>query len=163
MLNIQWQWWWIGVAVLTVVLAFAFYIRRRFVIVTVTGTSMTPTLQPGDRLVVCRRSIAELEIGDIVVLRPPRPPYASLPTSPASRRSSSGWKVKRVVALPGDPVPQEAYAATGGLRIVPDGFLIVFGDSDASHDSRRVGLYPAAGVLGVAVRDFRVPESSESV
>ncbi|NUR28023.1 MAG: hypothetical protein HOV83_19635 [Catenulispora sp.] len=127
-------------------------LRRRWVLVTVTGISMTPELQPGDRLLVRRCGIAELKIGDIVVLEPPRPLTPSGVVITVRPRPATPWKVKRVAALPGDPVPPQARAASGGRRIVPDGTLIVFGDSDASRDSRHIGLYPGDRILGVATR-----------
>ncbi|GAA3082685.1 S26 family signal peptidase [Streptosporangium carneum] len=127
-------------------------LRRRWTTVTVVGVSMTPTLLPGDRLLVRRCGITELKVGDIVVLEPPRPatPYGVVVT--ASPLTRTRWKVKRVAALPGDPIPARARAATGDRQTVPENSLIVFGDGVESHDSRQVGLYPGDRILGVAVR-----------
>ncbi|MER7213459.1 S26 family signal peptidase [Streptosporangium sp. NPDC020072] len=127
-------------------------LRRRWVLVTVSGTSMTPTLQPGDRLLVRRCRITGLKVGDIVVLEPPRPVHPRGVVVVAPARPRTRWKVKRVVALPGDRIPVSARAASDGRETVPENSLIVFGDAGESHDSRQVGLYSGDRILGVAVR-----------
>ncbi|WP_219825575.1 signal peptidase I [Nonomuraea typhae] len=113
----------------------AVWARRSYVVVTVQGESMTPTLADGDRVLVRRRRPGQVSRGDVVVLEPPREP--------------GRWNVKRVVALPGDPVPD-------GLRetgTVPDGALVVLGDNPGgSADSRQRGFFPADQLLGVALR-----------
>ncbi|TMR93316.1 S26 family signal peptidase [Nonomuraea basaltis] len=45
--------------------------RRRYVVVTVEGTSMVPTLNDGDRVLVRRRRIDQVSRGDVIVLKPP--------------------------------------------------------------------------------------------
>ncbi|MEW9551985.1 S26 family signal peptidase [Nonomuraea sp. NPDC050783] len=127
-------------------------VRRRVVVVTVSGTSMTPTLHPGEKLLVRRCGIAALKVGDIVVLEPPRVPVSPEVTVLAPLPARTRWQVKRVAALPGDPIPPPAREAAGTLRAVPDGTLIVLGDNDASNDSRLSGPYPADRILGVALR-----------
>ncbi|MEV8637011.1 S26 family signal peptidase [Streptosporangium sp. NPDC051023] len=141
----------IAISSLAAATALLAHLRRRWVMVTVSGISMTPTLQPGDRLLVRRCRIAELKVGDIVVLEPPRPVHPNGVVVIAPARSRTRWKVKRVAALPGDRIPASAHAATGGRETVPKDSLIVFGDADESHDSRQVGLYPGDRILGVAV------------
>lgn len=125
-------------------------IRRRFIVVKVTGTSMTPALMPGDRVLVRRGARHELRAGRIVVFGPPRDecsvwasdgPMAPIP-----------WTIKRVAAVPGDAVPEAARPAVGGTALVPPGMLVVLGDNAGSIDSRTWGFVPAADVLGVAVR-----------
>ncbi|MFG1949392.1 S26 family signal peptidase [Nonomuraea sp. NPDC048826] len=118
-------------------------VRRRIVVVTVSGISMTPTLRPGEKLLVRRCGLSALKVGDIVVLEPPRA---------AVSRAGTPWQVKRVAALPGDPIPVSAREASGALRAVPDGALIVLGDNTASDDSRRTGPYPGDRILGVVLR-----------
>lgn len=127
-------------------------VRRRIVVVTVSGTSMTPTLHPGEKLLVRRCGITALKVGDIVVLEPPRVPVSHEVTVLARLPTRTQWQIKRVAALPGDPIPPPAQKAAGTLRAVPDGTLIVLGDNNASNDSRLNGPYPADRILGIALR-----------
>ena len=83
--------------------------RRRFVVVTVAGVSMEPTLRPGDRVLVRRRGSDSLRIGAIVVFREPDD---NLPGAPAPRAASQRWVIKRIAALPGHSRPR---AASGGI------------------------------------------------
>jgi signal peptidase I len=118
-------------------------LRRRLLLVTVEGTSMTPTYSPGDRLLVRRVAFAALRRGDAVVLRPP----GAVP--PGDPR----YLVKRAAALPGDPVPA-GVPADG--PVVPAGRLAVLGDNaPGSADSRAMGLLPAGSVVGVVVRRMK--------
>jgi hypothetical protein len=118
--------------------------RRLFTVVTVDGISMTPALNPGDRLLVGplwrppRR-------GEVVTLRPPQP----LPAGHAHP-----WMVKRVAAVAGDAVPgavARSQPALAGQR-VPSGQVIVLGDHPASVDSKAWGLLPAGALGGRVIR-----------
>lgn len=149
-------------------------VRRRFVVVTVRGISMHPTLAPGDRLVLDRRRAATAARGDIVGVvtggerRDPGP----------ARRQVY---VKRVAAVAGDPLPPGVPPPPGGAApagadpgsppagtgtgggagerpAVPDGMLVVLGDGRFSLDSTTWGCVPRTGVLGVAIR-FRTADS----
>jgi len=112
-----------------VALASGVWVRRRLVVVVVEGPSMLPTLQPGDRVLVRRTSLARIRSGQVVVLRRPGP---------------QAWMIKRAAAVPGEPWDD---------RPVPAGWLAVLGDNpDSSADSREFGLVPAASVLGAVVR-----------
>src|SRR5579875_3762157 len=112
----------------------ALVVRRRFVIVTVSGTSMTPALRPGDRVLVRRGTSQRLRPGTVVVVRQPddgcRAPGGSRPDR------GRGWVIKRVAAADGDTVPESVRPAVSGARVVPSGKLVVLGDSDSSADSR---------------------------
>lgn len=132
-------------------------LRRSFVVVTVTGRSMVPALMPGDRLLVRRGPAHGLRAGLIVVFGQPRDECQVWDADVAPPRIP--WTVKRVVALPGDPVPSGARPAVGGLAVVPPGMLVVFGDNVGSVDSRTWGFLPSANVLGVAVRRLGVSGS----
>ncbi|MCT2590613.1 signal peptidase I [Streptomyces sp. N2-109] len=122
------------------------YLRRTFVVVAVQGSSMAPTLQDGERVVVRRRLLTQLRRGDVVVLRPPDPSGV-----PAGDPPTTGWNIKRVAALPGDPVPEESTGALPGTH-VPPGSLVVLGDNSHSIDSRHRGFFSGERVLGKAVR-----------
>jgi signal peptidase I len=124
-------------------------IRHRYVVVTVDGVSMAPTLVNGDRVMVRRRRVTEVHRGDVVVLEPPANPpgdYLPGPAGVDGRR----WNIKRAVAVPGDPVPDGVPA--GGIDRVPAGSLVVFGDNPNSVDSRQRGLFDGSHLLGVAIR-----------
>ncbi|MEV4380403.1 S26 family signal peptidase [Streptosporangium sp. NPDC049644] len=96
----------IGVLLFGVLLlaAGASWARRSYVVITVDGTSTTPTLTDGDRVLVRRRRLDRVGRGDVVVLEPPPDPsgrYMPGPSGPDGRH----WNIKRVAALPSDPVP----------------------------------------------------------
>ncbi|WP_189163434.1 S26 family signal peptidase [Sphaerisporangium melleum] len=153
----------------------AAFFRRRFFRVTVIGNSMRPTYTPGDRLLARRSDLNNLERGQAVVIKQPIGPSpraadhgvgpfairwgnrrlarSSQPNVPRSRMGHLA--VKRVVALPGDPLPQEiqkAFSHTLPERI-PRGRFAVLGDnSEGSVDSRVYGLVPEDAVRGVIIR-----------
>ncbi|RFU43514.1 hypothetical protein DZF91_00790 [Actinomadura logoneensis] len=119
-------------------------LRRRFTMVRVQGGSMAPTYADGDRLLVHRTT--RVRTGDAVVFDNPVTPPGHIPDPP--------WMVKRVTALPGDPVPADvrpAVSADTNTR-VPPGHLVVRGDADRSQDSRHFGYVPAASIIGVVLR-----------
>jgi signal peptidase I len=125
-------------------------LRRRYVVVSVVGTSMEPTLREGQRVLVRRTTLGRITSGQLVVfaLISPVPGAGPLPGDPP-------WMIKRAVALPGDPVPPEAAPAAGAGADdrVPAGRLVVLGDnSRASFDSRRAGYVDGATLLGVVRR-----------
>lgn len=119
--------------------------RRRLVLVSVTGASMEPTLIDGDRILVRRRGVGELVRGDIAVLAAP----AAAQSDPVSL-ICPGWHLKRVAALPGDPMPT-GVPGSDGTGLVPLGGVVAFGDNLKGSDSRHWGPYPAEGVLGTFV------------
>ncbi|MFF9868662.1 S26 family signal peptidase [Streptomyces sp. NPDC013953] len=123
----------------------ALRIRSRYTVVTVEGTSMAPTLSPGDQVVVERRTIDQVRPGDIVVLQPPRR------TSDYEPVSDRAWNIKRAAALPGDRIP-EGIPGSEDLPEVPDGMLVVLGDNPDSIDSRHRGFFEADRIMGVAIR-----------
>ncbi|MGW6914674.1 S26 family signal peptidase [Kitasatospora sp. NPDC054939] len=120
-------------------------LRGRWVVVTVRGASMQPTLRAGDRLLVRRgpvRAVGDIAVLGRAVMGPDEPAYFE-------------WIIKRVAAMPGDAVPHGSVppsaVAPGGT--VPPGMLVLLGDNPTqSFDSRRFGYYAAAEVLGVVVR-----------
>lgn len=125
------------------ILATALVWRGRFLLVTVSGTSMQPSLRPGDRLLVRRTGLRRLRVGQVAVLRPP--------TTPGFGTVDCAYLVKRVAAVPGDRVPESCREVAGDH--VPPGSFIMLGDNPRhSYDSRFAGLIPADLLFGVAVR-----------
>ncbi|MEO3747911.1 S26 family signal peptidase [Plantactinospora sp. B5E13] len=134
-------------------------LRRRFVVVTVRGPSMEPSLREGDRVLVRRRPLVALRTGDLVVFAetpaPSRPPTRPALPDPGRVDTAEGWLIKRAVALPGDPVPREAGPALAVLddEVVPPGRLVAIGDNPgASYDSRHYGYVTADRLLGAVLR-----------
>lgn len=130
--------------------------RRRFVVVFVTGSSMAPTLQSGDRVLVRRVAGTELRRGDVAVMRPP------------GRRDPDRdrWIIKRVAAVAGDPAPAVLRAdARPPDGRVPTGKVVLLGDNaEVSIDSRRLGLFSTDQAIGVVVRTMshaRGPDRDE--
>jgi signal peptidase I len=124
--------------------------RRRFVVVTVAGASMEPTLRPGDRVLVRRRGPDPLRVGAIVVFR--EPDGDDRPGAPATGTAGERWAIKRIAALPGCAVPDSVRSAVGGTDVVPPGMLVVLGDGVRSGDSRQWGFIPTDQALGPVVR-----------
>lgn len=96
--------------------------------------SMEPTLQRGDVILAdmrvgCSSCSKRVQLGDIVIFRTPDNP-------------SIFW-AKRVVALGGDPIPEDE------SNTVPDGHMFVMGDNrDHSNDSRQIGTVELSAVVG---------------
>jgi len=135
------------VAILGVIAA-----RRRYAVITVTGTSMAPSLLPGDRLLIRRGAADLVRVGTVIVLRPPKPVVLMhSPPSPDQADPPPLTLVKRVAAVPGDAVPEPVRPAAGGARIVPDGMFVVLSDDPGGMDSRLWGFVPAAKILGSAL------------
>ncbi|KAA9373899.1 S26 family signal peptidase [Microbispora cellulosiformans] len=130
--------------------------RRVFVVVTVRGRSMQPTLRDGDRVLVRRRGVTAVRPDDLVVFTdvidaPPVP-------VPAWAAEDDGPRtvlvVKRAIAVPGDPVPGTRVPVLAGRTAsVPTGRLVVLGDNPAvSRDSRLYGYVAGERLLGVVIR-----------
>ncbi|MEV0231400.1 S26 family signal peptidase [Nonomuraea sp. NPDC050786] len=146
-----------GVA-LTVVL-----LRRRYLVVTVEGESMLPSYRPGERVLVRRTPPGSLRAGQVVVLSGlPHAPSSEHPREPSAPGTSAAelspgphWIIKRVAAVPGDPIPRDTVPAlrtAPGTR-VPDGRLVVLGDNpDRSYDSRLAGYLAADRLFGMVLR-----------
>jgi signal peptidase I len=129
--------------------------RRRFAVVRVVGTSMVPTLLPGERLLVRRGPSARVHVGAVVVLRQPPDDWQVCweNLSPAAGGlAGTRWAIKRVAAVAGEAVPEPVRRAVGGVAVVPPGMLVVLGDNSPSTDSRNWGFLPARHVLGVVAR-----------
>ncbi|MFI0790866.1 S26 family signal peptidase [Streptomyces lydicus] len=143
--------------------AAAALLRHRFIVVTVRGMSMAPSYRDGDRVLVYRTTRPAR--GRVLVVEQP-PARNRWPKPPLPRRAGPGkaggrhWLIKRVAALPGDPVPQPLLRATAPPRPgpVPQGHLVLLGDNpEHSVDSRHFGFYPSERVLGAVVKPLRTP------
>jgi signal peptidase I len=130
---------------LVAVLLAATVVRRLFVVVTVRGDSMRPTYADGDVLLAAR--LPMLRRGRAIVFTPP----VNQPGGPP-------YRVKRLVALPGDPTPGWVKDGHGP---VPPGRLVVRGDNVRSEDSATYGYVARAGVLAVVVRTLRLSRPHE--
>ncbi|MEU5878704.1 S26 family signal peptidase [Spirillospora sp. NPDC047279] len=127
-----------AVALLAVTATGTWTLRRRLVVVTVRGPSMEPTVYDGDRLLVRVLPAERLSTGQVVVLADSSGPHE--------------WIVKRLAALPGEPVPRDLVPSITDTR-VPGGCLVLLGDNpERSRDSRDAGYFAAGAVLGAAVR-----------
>jgi signal peptidase I len=132
----------------------ALALRQRFVLVTVDGDSMWPTLKPGDRVLVRRVRLGQLRAGQLVVIEPPGPD-GQWSTPEGGPVGSRRWIIKRVAAGPGDPRPEDCLPDPVGIPEpqVPAGQLVVIGDNPSwSQDSRQWGYFPGDRLLGVVVR-----------
>ncbi|MFF2013903.1 S26 family signal peptidase [Streptomyces sp. NPDC058195] len=130
---------------------------RRLVVVTVRGESMEPLYHDGERVLVHRRS--SLTPGQVVVVEKPVPDatrFLAPPPLAASSRVVTGrhWMIKRLVSLPGGPVPATGFPALAGQtgEPVPPGRIVLAGDNaTVSVDSRQLGFFPADRLLGSVV------------
>ncbi|MER7004833.1 S26 family signal peptidase [Dactylosporangium sp. NPDC000555] len=129
------------------------WLRYRFVVVTVAGHSMAPTFEPGDRVLARRARLGRVRAGDIVVVGPAGRTPAALPPP----GHGHPWIIKRAVAVPGDRVPRERVPALAAVAeaTVPPGKLVLLGDGPHSSDSRQVGYFDGARLVGRAV--YRLP------
>jgi signal peptidase I len=142
-----------AVVVLTGVVLVAVFgvvaLSRRFMVVTVAGPSMTPTLRDGDRVLVRRCDVDSVRRGDIVVLMGPRMPgrgVAPADFMAGATNEERALLIKRAVAVPGDPLPGEP-------AVVAADEIVVTGDNEnMSYDSRQAGPFDAKEVRGVVVR-----------
>jgi signal peptidase I len=130
-------------------------LRYRWLVVTVDGDSMSPSLAHGDRVLVVRGRMAP-RVGDVVVFK--LPGTSTRPSPGTGSRSGRGNPpaplIKRIAAVAGDDVPQSVADAVGsrpGTK-VPERSLVVIGDAPGSADSRIWGYLATRDVVGVVAR-----------
>lgn len=163
------------------------WLRRRYVVIDIVGVSMEPSYPSGGRVLVKRTPYPRVMRGEVVVFehfyghgtRDEHGEHGSGPDLSAASRSRRGvarrrsslfghlspyrsWLLKRVVAVPGDPVPRYHVPALRDTpeSLVPRGRLVVLGDNPpASLDSRQFGYLPQERLLGVVVRRLGEPRA----
>ncbi|MFI6977336.1 S26 family signal peptidase [Embleya sp. NPDC050154] len=156
------------------------WMQRRYLVATVQGPSMEPTLSPGDRLLV--RRTGRVRAGQVVVVRVPNPPLlaglppeiggfgpeelAAIPERTDLAPAPEGrLMIKRAVAVAGDPIPRDRFPILRDVAadVVPTGAVVVLGDNPAaSWDSRAYGFVHRHQVIGVAVRRIPAPGEARS-
>ncbi|MEH1166575.1 signal peptidase I [Micromonospora sp. CPCC 205539] len=122
-------------------------VRQRFHMIVVRGSSMNPTLQDQDIVLV--RVRRQPRLGDVIVFRMPDEHVDD----------DLSWMIKRVNAGPGDRIPAEERRILAGSTVA-SGCLLVRGDNAESRDSRHFGYVPIDSVLGVVVRRMSFRERS---
>lgn len=149
----------------TILLAVVLYLAINAVSarVRVDGTSMVPTLQNGEYILINKLAyrLGQPERGDIIVFSYPDDNGQDL--------------IKRVIGLPGDTVKiengvvtidaqvlEEPYIAQppiySGEWTVPEGSLFVLGDNrNDSRDSHQWGLLPQENIIGKSVLIYWPP------
>jgi signal peptidase I len=133
-----------AVSMVTFVAGVSCWVRRNFVAVTIHGSSMEPTYHDGDQVIVRCSGGASCRYSDVVVFLNPQTETLD------SETSQPRWLVKRVVAVPGDRLPEYMLSCPDSTASsVPEGFFAVQGDSPRSVDSRHFGLVSDADILGV--------------
>ncbi|MFC7532996.1 S26 family signal peptidase [Actinoplanes sp. GCM10030250] len=121
-------------------------VRRRLLVIEVVGDSMNPAYHHGDRLLV--RRTRRVERGQVVIAHHQEGGRREGPVAPYM----TTWLVKRLVALPGDAVPDAVRDAVGDDDVVvPAGMTVLLGDHPGSADSRSWGFIPLADITGVVV------------
>ena len=98
-----------------------------------------------DRVLLRRTPVHRLAVGDIVVVRLPGMPRVA---SPRDRP----WLIKRVAALPGDPVPSAVAPAVDGAHVPPNRLVLLSDNPVGAIDSRQFGYLTPDLVLGRVVR-----------
>lgn len=111
--------------------------RRWCTVVTVRGHSMRPTLADGQRVLAVRRSRYRRD--DVIAFWTPG--GSGTPDDP-------DYRVKRVVAIGGEPRP-DIFADSALPAVVPADHLAVAGDNtEYSQDSRHLGYIALSDVVG---------------
>lgn len=132
---------------------------------TIRGTSMSPTLAPGARLVVDQLSyrFAAPQVGDVVVIDLPtvndRPLIKRVIATAGDRIRIQGGVVFLNGRALAEPYLRQPTAGRLAERVVPAGYVFVLGDNRAnSTDSRRFGLVPADRIVGRAALTLWPPD-----
>ncbi|GAA3388433.1 S26 family signal peptidase [Cryptosporangium minutisporangium] len=136
----------VALAVAGALLGGVWLARRRLLLVEVVGDSMSPVFDHGDRLLV--RRARRFRVGDVVIA------HHQIGGRRTVKKGSpeTNWLVKKLAAMPGDPVPASVAAAVGSdRRTVPPGAVVLLGASPDSADSRMWGFVPVEDLAGVVI------------
>jgi signal peptidase I len=121
--------------------------RRRFVLVTLNGGSMEPTYRHGDRLIARRVSRSgRYRRGDVIVVRQP----SDAPRVP----NDPGQLVKRIIAVPGDPIPSPitlSHARTSSCRVPERSYLLRGDNQTGSKGSSFAYLVPETDIVATVM------------
>ena len=145
-------WWLAAASAAATMVVLVGVLRWLFAVVTVYGPSMEPALTDGDRLLARRCAARALRAGSLVIFLEPGLGRSAPRPAWLTGAAKKLWVVKRVAAVPGEPVPEEVRPAVDGATVVPPRTIVVLGDSPQSRDSRHWGFIPASLILGKAVR-----------
>lgn len=170
---------------LLVLLLAGLLLRTGLLVITIQGQSMSPTLEPGDRILLVRRWLAgRLRKGQVVMVTLDA---ASDKPGDSSERWEASYYVKRVVATAGETFSAVLYAnafweivpgeTVPASRIrpaqspsqvehwqIPEDHVFVCGDHwEGSIDSRSWGPLPLSSVLGIMVMKLSPSISPSSV
>lgn len=157
--------------------------RFLFSVVTVSGSSMEPTLRPNDQILVFRYwPTALMRRGQIIVFTKPH----NLPRTrvalledlarkgktvvASTKPASSPLRIKRVVGGPGDHVRTHALRhrhkdggvgdieGNGSTYVLPPGHFFVLGDGKYSIDSGSWGAIPLGRFVGLYLCKLATPD-----
>jgi signal peptidase I len=133
--------------------AIAAALRAALVVIAVYGSSMAPTLSPGDRVLVFRWwPHRRLRHGLVVLLKP-------------TPQLLNSYAVKRIAGLPGDTFRSEPGdpgahpRASNWTGVVPHNHVYVIGDDPNSLDSSGFGPVPLRFLDGVVIARLRSKDS----
>ncbi|MFD8529690.1 S26 family signal peptidase [Streptosporangium canum] len=128
-------------AILALTAGGGIWIRRKLLITDVSGLSMLPAFDNGDRVLAIRTNRrSTFTSGQVVVL--------SHPHQEESHTSETSWIIKRVAAVAGEPTLDDMPE-----KIVPEGYVMVLGDNRRqSLDSRAFGFVPMNDILAIVAR-----------
>ncbi|MFF4094472.1 S26 family signal peptidase [Streptomyces sp. NPDC001834] len=132
--------------------------RTYLLLLDVSGGSMTPTYQDGDRLLAVRAPSRLVRRGTVIALRleTARPERPDAGPSAPDHRPTPTCMIKRVAALGGERPPPDAVPDhPASMGVVPPRHVFVVGDNrTSSWDSRHTGPVPLTRLTGIVL--FRV-------
>jgi signal peptidase I len=125
-------------------------ILHAFLLITIVQSrSMSPALESGDKVLILRRWYRPLlRKGRIVLV------YSNMITDQESDVIEQTPYIKRLVALPGEIYQFSGDSQAQSTLQIPEGYVFVLGDYNASYDSRHWGPIPLQNIIGVAIAVF---------
>ncbi len=130
-------------AVLLIIFGLVVFFKTNFEYVIVSGNSMEPTFQNGDKILTSRAYwlVGGIKDGDVVVVKTP------------PQEGGKGHLIKRVHRMSGEKVDflnvPEDWRLSEGEYVVPEDSVFVIGDNrSVSEDSRKFGPVKMNQILG---------------